>query len=79
MVATDCPSGPREIVKAGVTGALVGVGDSAAMAEAIGVWLDRTVPASVFEDAVAPYRIDASAGAYLKELGLDSPVSGRAN
>lgn len=79
VVATDCPSGPREIVKAGVTGALVGVGDSAAMAEAIGVWLDRTVPASVFEDAVAPYRIDASAGAYLKELGLDSPVSGRAN
>lgn len=76
-VATDCPSGPREIVGDGVTGALVGVGDSAAMADAIGVWLERTVPASVFEDAIAPYRIEASAAAYLKELGLDSPAAGR--
>jgi glycosyltransferase involved in cell wall biosynthesis len=73
VVATDCPSGPGEILGDGSAGALVPVGDSASMAEAIGVWLDREVPDGVFEQAVAPYRIKASAGAYLRALGLDVP------
>ncbi len=39
VVATDCPSGPREILEGGRHGALVPVGDAAAMAEAI----ERTI------------------------------------
>ncbi len=35
VVATDCPSGPREILEGGRHGALVPVGDAAAMSEAI--------------------------------------------
>ncbi|MDF1585260.1 glycosyltransferase [Marinimicrococcus flavescens] len=41
IVSTDCPSGPREILEEGEYGALVPVGDDAAMAEAIAAALDR--------------------------------------
>ena len=40
VVSTDCPSGPREILDDGVYGPLVGVGDDAALAEAIARTLD---------------------------------------
>ena len=35
VVSTDCPSGPDEILDGGRLGALVPVGDAAAMADAI--------------------------------------------
>ncbi len=41
VVATDCKSGPHEILAAGRHGALVPVGDTAAMAAAIGMGLGR--------------------------------------
>jgi glycosyltransferase involved in cell wall biosynthesis len=73
VVSTDCPSGPREILGDGTAGALVPVGDHAAMAHAIGLWLDRHVPDEVYERAVTPYRVEVSACAYLRELGLECP------
>lgn len=42
VVATDCPSGPTEILEGGRWGRLVPVGDVSAMAEAIVEALDRS-------------------------------------
>lgn len=43
LVATDCPSGPREILENGRFGKLVSVGDVKGLAEAIGQVLDGDV------------------------------------
>jgi len=67
-VSTDCPSGPAEVLAGGRCGTLVPVADDAAMAAAIAVWLDRQPEPSALEQAVAPYRIEASARAYLRVL-----------
>ena len=71
VVATQCPSGPREILQDGNIGALVPVGDSAAMALALQRSLAQPRPAAhSLQQAVAHYRIAASTSAYLQVLGL---------
>jgi glycosyltransferase involved in cell wall biosynthesis len=69
VVATDCPSGPREILDGGRYGPLVPVGDSAAMAAAIERTLDNPLPAEFLKQAVTSYTQSASARAYLDALG----------
>lgn len=49
VVATDCPSGPREILRGGQYGRLVPVGDVASLAEAIESTLDNTTARSPCE------------------------------
>ncbi|MFP4280933.1 MAG: glycosyltransferase [Halochromatium sp.] len=71
-VATDCPSGPRELLAAGRFGPLVPVGDSAALAAAILRTLAAPLPARVLQQAVADYTQTASASAYLRALGLET-------
>lgn len=44
VVASDCPSGPAEILDNGALGRLVPVGDDIAMASAIGAALEQTAP-----------------------------------
>jgi glycosyltransferase involved in cell wall biosynthesis len=69
VVATDCPSGPREILEAGRWGRLVPVGDAAALAAAIGAALDDRAPPDVRARAAA-YSVDAAVGGYAHVLGL---------
>lgn len=74
VVATDCPSGPSEILDHGRHGHLVPVGDIECMADAMLKTLEAPVAASAVKSAVAEYEQSRSASAYLEALGLS--VSG---
>ena len=68
VVATDCESGPREILQDGRYGRIVPVGDAEAMAEAIEAALgDAARPSS---DAWRPYTQAAAVDQYLGVLGV---------
>lgn len=70
VVATDCPSGPREILEGGRWGRLVPVGDVEAMAQAIDTVLDT--PRERLPDGrkrVADFSMEKAVGAYLPILG----------
>ena len=66
VVATDCPSGPREILRGGELGRLVPVDDPAALAEA----LDERLGAAerIDPSEAAPYHADVVATRYLEVL-----------
>lgn len=70
-VATDCPSGPAEILQHGKVGALAPVGDSAALAEAMARTLDAPPDPERLRAAVEPFRASTAARRYLVALGLE--------
>jgi glycosyltransferase involved in cell wall biosynthesis len=70
VVATDCPSGPREILDDGAYGPLVAMGDDAALAAGILQALSQPVAAATLQEAVRDYHVDASVRGYLQALGL---------
>ncbi|HKJ76034.1 MAG TPA: glycosyltransferase [Gammaproteobacteria bacterium] len=72
VVATDCPSGPREVLRGGEVAPLVAMGDDAALAEAIGRVLDAPPRPETLQNAVAEYTVERSADGYLAALGLQS-------
>ena len=65
VVATDCLSGPREILADGKYGPLVAVGDHLSLAQAILATLDHHPPASVLQQSVAEYNADEVAARYV--------------
>jgi glycosyltransferase involved in cell wall biosynthesis len=65
VVSTDCPSGPREILQDGRLGALVPVGNVAALSRAMSEALDRA-PSAVPAEALSPFTLDAAVDHYLR-------------
>ncbi|MBA4741623.1 MAG: glycosyltransferase [Azoarcus sp.] len=69
-VATDCPSGPRELLRDGAIGPLVSVGNAPELAAAMAATLDRPPPAHTLREAVTEHTAEVAAGRYLERLGL---------
>lgn len=68
-VATDCPSGPREVLDEGRHGHLVAVADVAALAERMVEALDAP-PAEDASAAAARYTVADATDGYLEVMGL---------
>ncbi|WP_018147503.1 glycosyltransferase [Henriciella marina] len=69
-VATDCPTGPREILESGRYGYLVPVQDPEALATGIENALRSPVPADVLAEALKPFQEDAVLTEHFRLLGL---------
>jgi glycosyltransferase involved in cell wall biosynthesis len=69
-VATDCPTGPRELLQDGKYGYLVPVHDPAAMAAAIEDALEHPISAELLAEAVRPFEADVVIDRHFEVLGL---------
>jgi glycosyltransferase involved in cell wall biosynthesis len=68
VVATDCRSGPREILADGALGPLVPVGDAPALAEAMARALGAPVDPARLRARAAEFSVGRAADAYLRLL-----------
>jgi len=68
VVATDCPSGPRELLDHGRLAPLVPVGDDHRLARAIDAALTAPADPAALRAAVRDYTVEASAARYLECL-----------
>lgn len=75
-VATDCPTGPREVLQDGRFGRLVPVGDVSALAVAILAALDDPIDPKVLREAVRPFSEDLVLRRHAQLLGLPA-LAGR--
>ncbi|MEF2072046.1 glycosyltransferase [Consotaella aegiceratis] len=75
-VATDCPTGPREVLQDGKYGYLVPMRDPVAMAAAIEHALDHPIPKPLLDEAVAPFEEEAVIRRHFEVLGLSSDAVG---
>jgi glycosyltransferase involved in cell wall biosynthesis len=73
VVATDCPSGPNEILEGGRIAPLVPVGDPAALAEAMRKTLINPPPEGRMQAAAKAYEVTHSANGYLSILFPPEP------
>ncbi|HEX8474625.1 MAG TPA: glycosyltransferase [Pyrinomonadaceae bacterium] len=70
VVATDCPSGPREILQGGEYGALVPVGDAAALCDAMARVLKTSPSKEALREHAMRYSVDEAVRQYIELLGL---------
>jgi glycosyltransferase involved in cell wall biosynthesis len=71
VVATDCASGPREILRDGALGELVPVGDARALAAAIVRTLTNPRPRPS-PDTLTPYTLDTVVERFRETCRLDA-------
>jgi glycosyltransferase involved in cell wall biosynthesis len=69
-VATDCPTGPRELLQGGRLGYLVPMRDPNAMAAAIENALEHPTPKNLLDEAVAPFEESRVINRHFELLGL---------
>jgi glycosyltransferase involved in cell wall biosynthesis len=69
-VATNCPTGPKELLRDGKYGYLVAVGDSSAIAGGIEKALDRPIGKELLAEAVRPFEEHAVISRHFALLGL---------
>lgn len=70
VVATDCPSGPREILDEGRFGPLVKMGDDVAMAQAMEQMLDQPDAGAICAERAKVFSVASAAARYLAILGI---------
>lgn len=70
VVATDCPSGPREILADGRYGRLAPIADAEALAQAMASTLESPPTADFLRQAVSPYTLENSSHMCLRAFGL---------
>ncbi|NEQ70856.1 MAG: glycosyltransferase [Symploca sp. SIO2D2] len=70
IVATDCKSGPAEILEQGKYGKLVPVGDIKAMAEAIASTLEQPQEALLLQQRAADFSLEKAVSQYLQVLQI---------
>ncbi len=68
VVATDCPSGPRELLAGGRYGRLVPVGDAEALAAAIGACLEAPRDSAGLRARAAEFSIERASAGYLAAI-----------
>lgn len=74
-LATDAPSGPREILDDGRLGPVLPIGDDAGIAAALLGLLAQPTPRARLQAGARRYEVAASADAYLAALGLAAASS----
>ena len=79
VVATDCPYGPREILRDGRYGTLTPVGDAAAMAQAIAAALDHVPDRRKLTARGMQYTAASAADRFLEIIADLGPAPRRAN
>lgn len=72
-VATDCPTGPREVLQDGKFGYLVPVGDEMAIAAAIVKAIEAPVPPAKLLEAVRPFSETTVLAQHFSMLGITHP------
>ncbi|WP_083925111.1 glycosyltransferase [Thioalkalivibrio sp. ALJ15] len=75
VVATDCPSGPREILADGCYGTLVPPGKPEALAEGLLKVLQGNAPQFDRNEAIEKFRAEYAAREYLNFMGITPPNS----
>jgi len=74
VVATDCPSGPREVLADAAYGPLVPVGDAKALAKAIAQLLEVPLSPEKLKARAQAFHIDVIAPQYAQLLGLEAAI-----
>jgi glycosyltransferase involved in cell wall biosynthesis len=69
-VATDCPSGPYEILGGGRYGRLVPIGDFEVLSDAISVSLSKPRDKALLDEAVERFDLERAVSHYIHALGL---------